>query len=90
MSDSSKDGSKAAVLSVLNKDWGGSNMVDYGMTYYTRLGINSKKKGGGEWRIGEKTALESLQEEEECHGPVWRVLKHSTNTNTCANAATEN
>lgn len=36
-------------------------------------------------RTGEKTTLEILQEEEECHGPVWKVQTQSMNMNTTHN-----
>lgn len=41
-------------------------------------------------RIGEKTTLEILQEEEECCRPVWRVQMHSTKMNTMHNLRAKN
>lgn len=39
-------------------------------------------------RNGEKFALEILQEED-CHGPVWKVQMHSVNTITIAAAKSQ-
>lgn len=38
---------------------------------------------------GEKTTLEILQKEEECHGAAWRVRTCSINMNTSTTAAAE-